>query len=502
MYAVEVHIYVHVARQVRRLLFLFCFIFLCSILCDCSMCLCINACAYHLIDYVSIGLCYFVLFKGSMVVAYVDSQCQPHPTLRHTKCELLLGSGASSKRCSVCETHRKVLNVLVNRHEKATPNSRAAHDSRANYRYLNTPEKVQRLQEMRTVKNRTQTQLDRIKVQLQKVVEEEGVEVTEELHSDLKQIVSSHDSQVTATTQPDSFQKIFWEQQQKALSSSKKGMRWHPLMIKWCLYLKHLSSKAYETLRESGCVVLPSQRTLRDYTHHLKSTSGFSDEVDVQITSAAKIDKAKEYEKCIALVMDEMYVKEDLVYNKNSGELVGFANLGDTNNHLLQFQRSLEEGEEVSQQPLARTMFVIMVRGLFIRLNFPYAQFPFTTNTSGDMLYDLVWEAVYRLERLSLKVMAITADGASTNRLFFRLHSSSSAREEVTYRVWNPYSREGRYVYFFSDAPHLIKTVRNAWVNSKRPLWVCLVTAFRCNRIPSLVLSPIYLYDVHVYVAP
>ena len=144
------------------------------------MCLCINACAYHLIDYVLIGLCYFVLFKGSMVVAYVDSQCQPHPTLRHTKCELLLGSGASSKRCSVCETHRKVLNVLVNRHEKATPNSRAAHDSRANYRYLNTPEKVQRLQEMRTVKNRTQTQLDRIKVQLQKVVEEEGVEVTEE----------------------------------------------------------------------------------------------------------------------------------------------------------------------------------------------------------------------------------------------------------------------------------------------------------------------------------
>lgn len=212
------------------------------------------------------------------------------------------------------------------------------------------------------------------------------MEVTEELHSDLKQIMSSH---VTATTQPDSFQKIFWEQQQKALSSLQKDMRWHPPMIKWCLYLKHLSNKAYETLRECGCVVLSSQRTQRDYSH-LKSTSGFSNEVDVQIASVAKSDKAKEYEKCIALVMDKMYVKENLVYNKNSGELVGFANLRDTNNHLLQFQRSLEEGE-VYQQPLARTMFVIMVRGLFIHLNFPYAQFPFTTNTSGDMLYDLVW---------------------------------------------------------------------------------------------------------------
>ena len=39
-------------------------------------------------------------------------------------------------------------------------------------------------------------------------------------------------------------------------------------------------------------------------------------------------------------------------------------------------------------------MFVIMVRGLLIRLNFPYVQFP-CVSMSGDQLFDLVWEAVY-----------------------------------------------------------------------------------------------------------
>ena len=80
----------------------------------------------------------------------------------------------------------------------------------------------------------------------------------------------------------DSFHRLFWEQQKMAASlSNSRSMRWHPLFIKWCLYLK-LSSKAYETIRDSGCISLPSQRTLRDYTHFVKSTSGFSAEVDSQ----------------------------------------------------------------------------------------------------------------------------------------------------------------------------------------------------------------------------
>lgn len=51
-----------------------------------------------------------------------------------------------------------------------------------------------------------------------------------------------------------------------------KGMRWHPVMIEWCLYLKSLSTVAYNTVRD--VLRLPSTRTLRDYTHWMTAVSG------------------------------------------------------------------------------------------------------------------------------------------------------------------------------------------------------------------------------------
>ena len=86
---------------------------------------------------------------------------------------------------------------------------------------------------------------------------------------------------------------------------------------------------AYETLRQSKCITLPSQRTLRDYTHHLKPGSGFSAGVDIQLCQAAKLDQCEERDRIVILLLDEMYVREDLVFDKSTGELVGFANLGE-----------------------------------------------------------------------------------------------------------------------------------------------------------------------------
>ena len=115
-------------------------------------------------------------------------------------------------------------------------------------------------------------------------------------------------------------------------------MRWHPLIIKWCIYLRHFSSGAHEALRSSGCVKLPSQHTLRDYMHYVCALPGFFNDVDKQLIEATKPQTCEEFQKYAVLVMDEMHIKEDLVYDKHSGELVGFVNLGETNKHLIQFE--------------------------------------------------------------------------------------------------------------------------------------------------------------------
>ena len=135
-----------------------------------------------------------------------------------------------------------------------------------------------------------------------------------------------------------------------------------------------LINRAYELLRESGCVTLPSQRTLRDYTYYVRTTTGFSTEGDLQMMTAAKLEEGStsDREKCVVMVMDEMYIKEDLVYNKHTGALVGFANLGDTNEHLVKFQQTIEASNSDDRQPLAKTMLVFMVRGLLSSLQYPY----------------------------------------------------------------------------------------------------------------------------------
>ena len=51
----------------------------------------------------------------------------------------------------------------------------------------------------------------------------------------------------------------------------------------------------YEILRSSGCLHLPSQRTLRDYTHYVKATAGFSHEVDLMLMQAARVDVCPEH---------------------------------------------------------------------------------------------------------------------------------------------------------------------------------------------------------------
>ena len=172
-------------------------------------------------------------------------------------------------------------------------------------------------------------------------------------------------------------------------------------MIRYCLYIRHLSSKAYETLRSSGVLQLPSQRTLRDYSHCIRAEAGFSTAVDKQLQSACRIKSCQDYEKLVILLLDKIHIKESLVFDKNTGRLIGFTDLGDITNHLIAYEHSIELNDK--SPVLAKSMMVMMVRGLFSNLRYSYAQFPCSSIT-GEQLFQPFWEAIYHLETMGLKV--------------------------------------------------------------------------------------------------
>ena len=130
-----------------------------------------------------------------------------------------------------------------------------------------------------------------------------------------------------------------------------------------------------------------------------------------------------------------------------------------------------------------------------------------TKDLTAHQIMPIFWRAVSILEdTCELPVIATVCDGAAPNRAFYRMHkllTKGSVTDEVIYRTINLYARE-RFIYFFADAPHLIKTTRNCvfssgagksrlmWNDGKEIVWShiwrivndeSLVQLHNCNKI-------------------
>ncbi len=66
-----------------------------------------------------------------------------------------------------------------------------------------------------------------------------GVCLDEEAHEGYETI-TSESATFLEELPADKFKRIFWLQRLEAASQKDaRTMRWHPLMIRWCLYLRH-----------------------------------------------------------------------------------------------------------------------------------------------------------------------------------------------------------------------------------------------------------------------
>ena len=214
------------------------------------------------------------------------------PSLHHVTCEVLVKP--SKERCASCSKHRNSLRAIIS--HKRTDHDRTHPSSHTRYAVLKTPEKEKRLKRLHNEAVLTRRKLQRLNSRIEEDANKACPNVDEDLDQDLRSIMMEHDEDIVQKNPEDSFKRIFWEQQKRAASlKNSKSMRWHPLFIKWCLYLRHLSGKSYELLRNSECIQLPSQCTLRDYTHYTTACIGFSHEVDQQLKDA--VDKTGHEER-------------------------------------------------------------------------------------------------------------------------------------------------------------------------------------------------------------
>ena len=127
-----------------------------------------------------------------------------------------------------------------------------------------------------------------------------------------------------------------------------------------------LSSAVYHALRTSGFLTLPSERTLRDYTNIVRGAVGIQPEVNAQLIKEAKITTLKDFEKFMIVAFDEVKIREDLVYDKHTGQVVGFVNLGNFNHQLHTLTEACESCTTFKADTVATHMLVFMHGSGFI----------------------------------------------------------------------------------------------------------------------------------------
>ena len=179
----------------------------------------------------------------------------------------------SYRRC-LCAA-RRCLRVQSRRlQSRGSLTERTNASSSTPYSILTSEEMQIRMRNLHDKLRKVLKQRDRLKDKVSRLVEKQGITVDEKLHGDLKNIIQSKGGKRMKGGESNTFQHISGSSKSMQHLKRMLGMRWHPLMIKWCIYLRYLSQGAYETLRKSNCITLPSQRTLRDYTHHYKPGTG------------------------------------------------------------------------------------------------------------------------------------------------------------------------------------------------------------------------------------
>ena len=140
---------------------------------------------------------------------------------------------------------------------------------------------------------------------------------------------------------------------------------------------------------------------------------------------------------------------QDLVWDKYSGELIGFVDLGDINTNFA----TLKDVDE-----LATHILVILAKSIVNPLTFSFASFA-TTGITAHQIMPIFWKGVCYLEQINLHVVAATADGASPNRRFFKLHKflQGDSQENVVYRAKNIHLKDRRFIYFLQMYHTLLK---------------------------------------------
>lgn len=227
-----------------------------------------------------------------------------------------------------------------------------------------------------------------------------------------------------------------------------KGHRYTEEIKKFALTLNFYSPRAYNFVRT--VLSLPCPSALSNWTSSVKCDPGFLRDVFEYLKEKAHNDSS--YRDC-ALIVDGMYVKSGVVYNKSKGCYEGFANFGED---IIAFDPDV----------IATEALVFMLVGLKGHWKSPVG-YVLCNSTNATNLSCLISKALELASSHGLHVHSVTSDGLPAN--FDAMRSFGCQFGSVLKDIKGSFSHASfnHTLFFIPDACHMLKLARNALAEMK-----------------------------------
>lgn len=122
----------------------------------------------------------------------------------------------------------------------------------------------------------------------------------------------------------------------------------------------------------------------------------------------------------------------------------------------------------LGKNPYATHGLVCMICGIFTRWKQIVAYYYTPDGFTGAILKEIILKIIEKAENLGLLIHSITSDMGGVNQAMWKAFENISANKYSIIKNSVPHPLDNnRKLFFFADAPHLLKNLRTALVNNK-----------------------------------
>lgn len=226
----------------------------------------------------------------------------------------------------------------------------------------------------------------------------------------------------------------FLAEQIRLLCAAAKGRRYSIDMLIYAFNLYHKSPACYEEVKK--VLILPSKHLIRDISSNFRVDSG--NVCQKYLKSKASLLQPNELK--VNIQLDEIHIKSNIVYQ--NGKLLGCAE-----NHNLKSANRIQ---------------CFMLSSIFSDNRDVVSLVPVQQMTS-KYLCDLTRQVISNVTKAGYTIVSIISDNNVVNRKMFM--SLSDSDHLVPYII-NPVNKIDK-IFILFDSVHILKCIRNNWINLK-----------------------------------